>query len=102
MFIRRPESSYQALNNILAPFNKELWFALQGVIVVLASCLSLACYVGRCYGCPEKPDLYTLPQSLLCVFEIFCQQGNFETFCVIEVLYVAKGKAIPMQDCYRL
>jgi len=102
LFIRRPESSYQALNNILAPFNKELWFALQGVMVVLAGCLSLAYYLGRYYGCPEKPDLYTLPQALLCVFEIFCQQGNSETFCVIKVLYVGIGKAISVQACYRL
>jgi hypothetical protein len=84
LFIRRPESSYQALNNILAPFNKEFWFALQGAMIVLAGFLSLASYLGRCYGCPETPDLYTLPRALLCVFEIFCQQGNFETFWVMK------------------
>ena len=101
LFIRRPESSYQALNNILAPFNKELWFALQGVMVVLAGFLSLAYYLGRCYGCPEKTDLYTLPQALLCVFEIFCQQGNFGTFCFMKILYVVKDKAMPMKASYR-
>jgi hypothetical protein len=101
LFIRRPETSYQALNNFLAPFNNELWFALQGVIAVLAGCLSFAYYLGRCYGCPEKPDMYTPPQALLCVFEIFCQQGNFETSCVMKILYVVKCKAIPMQASYR-
>jgi hypothetical protein len=85
LFIRRPESSYQALNNILAPFSSELWFALQGAMVILATCLSLAYYVGRRYNIPEKPDLYTLPQALLCVFEIFCQQGNLERFCVMKI-----------------
>jgi hypothetical protein len=101
LFIRRPETSYQALNNILAPFNKKLWFALQGVIVVLAGFLFFSYYLGRCYGFPEKPDLYTPLQALLCVFGIFCQQGNPETSCVMNILYVVKGKAISMQACYR-
>ena len=101
MFIRSPQSSYQALNNILAPFDTKLWLAIQGVMVVLAGCLSLAYYLGRRYGFPENPDLYTLPRAMLCIFEIFCQQGNFETFCVMKFLYVVKGKAISMQAYYR-
>ncbi|KDR16875.1 hypothetical protein L798_08617 [Zootermopsis nevadensis] len=79
IFIRRPESSYQALNNILAPFSSELWFTIQGAMVGLAACLSLVYHVGRRYDGLERPDLYTLPQALLCVFEIFCQQGHDET-----------------------
>jgi len=68
-------------------------------MVVLAGFLSLAYYLGRRNGCPEKPDLYTLPQALLCVFEIFCQQGNFEIICVTKILYVVKRKSIPLQAC---
>ncbi|PNF31731.1 hypothetical protein B7P43_G12192 [Cryptotermes secundus] len=79
IFIRTPGSSYEALNNILAPFSSGLWFTILGAILLLAAFLSLSYHAVRSYDNTEKPDLYTVPMALFCVFEIFCQQGHDET-----------------------
>ena len=75
-FIRRPASSYKALNNIVAPFSAYLWFTVIGAMLVLAVCLYLAYSIGLNYGSSERPDLYNASQVIRYVLGIFCQQGT--------------------------
>ena len=69
-------------------------------MLVLGACLSLAYHVGAYYGCPEKPGLYTPPWALLCVFGIFCQQGNCETFGGTKIWNVAVVVSMSSQSAH--
>ncbi|PSN34367.1 Ionotropic receptor 141 [Blattella germanica] len=77
MFLKEPDSAL-SWGRFLAPFGADLWLAVIASMLVLTLCLSLFHLIGRYTGNEEAngPNTYSLYNSSLYVFGIFCQQGH--------------------------
>jgi hypothetical protein len=76
--VKSPDILKLQWDNFLAPFSLKLWIALVGTALVITVHFIVIYYLGRRFGNQEANSirLYTLSDSLMLVFGIFCQQGE--------------------------
>ncbi|KAJ4445619.1 hypothetical protein ANN_12301 [Periplaneta americana] len=74
---KEPDSAF-SWGRFLAPFSRNLWWAVATTLLMIIVFLSLIHHVGRVYGNAEAegPEFYSLYNCVIYVFGIFCQQGN--------------------------
>lgn len=75
LYVRETETLELHWSSFLAPFKRQLWFAIIAAIIFLTMLLLVSHKLSSYYGNSDSQD-ENLWELIYCVYGAFCGQGN--------------------------